>query len=87
MLYKVKILKPANKFLESINAKDRLRIYMVIELLKENPFPPRVRKIKGTANNYRVRVGDFRIVYRVLDRQLIVEVIRIGFRRDVYRNL
>jgi len=60
---------------------------MALELLRENPYPPRARKIKGSQNSYRVRVGDFRIIYQVIQSQLIVEVIRIGFRRDVYRNL
>ena len=87
MLYKIRILKTASKFLEGQNSKDRFRIYMALELLRENPYPPRVRKIKGSQNSYRVRVGDFRIIYQVIQSQLIVEVIRIGFRRDVYRNL
>lgn len=68
-------------------SSDRLRIYMVIELLKENPFPPKVRKVKGTFNYYRVRMGDYRIIYQVLQDRLVIEVIRVGFRKDVYRNL
>jgi mRNA interferase RelE/StbE len=60
---------------------------MAIELLVENPFPPRARKMVGVANHYRIRVGEYRIVYQVFSDYLLIEVVRVGFRRDVYRKL
>lgn len=87
MLYQVKIRKLAAKFLAGIPPKDRFRIYIAIELLRENPLPPKVRKVKGLSNHYRVRIGDYRIVYQIFQDQLVIEVFRVGFRRDFYCNL
>jgi mRNA interferase RelE/StbE len=87
MKYQVKIQKKAVKFLKSLNNKERLRIYMAIELLVENPIPPRARKISEMDDHYRIRVGDYRIIYQVFSQYLLIEVVRVGFRRDVYRKL
>ena len=56
-----------------------------LDALEENPRPFGVEKMAGPADLYRVRVGDWRIVYAIRDRELVVIVIRIGNRREVYR--
>jgi mRNA interferase RelE/StbE len=61
------------------------RIIRKLGALEENPRPFGVEKLGGSENLYRVRVGDWRIVYAILDRELVVIVIRIGHRREVYR--
>ena len=87
MSYKV-ILKPSVvKELKAIPKRDHRRITIAIELLSENPFPNNARKIAGHTNDYRVRVGDWRIIYEVQNNKLIIFVLRIGHRKDVYRNL
>lgn len=60
------------------------RIQGAIELLRENPYPPKARKLSGR-DGYRVRVGDYRILYDVIDRQLIIWVLKPMHRRDMYR--
>jgi mRNA-degrading endonuclease RelE of RelBE toxin-antitoxin system len=56
-----------------------------IDLLADNPRPPNCVALQGEAGVYRVRVGDYRIVDEVFDRLLVVQVVRIGHRREVYR--
>ncbi len=58
-----------------------------VESLADNPFPFGVRKLSGTEHTYRIRSGDYRIVYNVEKNLLVVEIIRVGHRRDVYRQL
>jgi mRNA interferase RelE/StbE len=57
----------------------------MIDSLAANPRPQGVEKMKGEKNLYRVRTGDYRILYTIEDRKLIVLVVKIGNRRDVYR--
>ena len=67
----------------SIAKKDRMRIIGVIELLGENPLPPKALKLTGR-DGYRIRVGDYRIIYTFNSKQLRIAVIKIGSRKDVY---
>jgi len=82
--YKVRIKRSAGKELETIPLKDRRRLVSRIEKLGTNPRPPGCEKLSGE-EKYRLRQGDFRILYQILDRDLVVMVVRIGHRRDVYR--
>ncbi|MET7255481.1 type II toxin-antitoxin system RelE family toxin [Dyadobacter fermentans] len=58
----------------------------VIDSLTANPRPSGVKKLENYKNSYRVRVGQYRIIYEIEDHQLIVEVIKVGNRKEVYRN-
>ncbi len=85
--YSVRIKKSALKELESIAKKaDRRRIIQRIESLAENPGPPGALKLSGL-ERYRLRQGRFRILYTIEDTILIVYVIKIGDRKDVYRRI
>lgn len=53
--------------------------------LATNPYPPGARKLIGTKDAYRVRVGDYRIIYEVQGKALIIQIIRVGHRREIYR--
>ena len=64
----------------------RRRIEPKIDALAENPRPHGARKIEGQETAFRLRVGDYRIVYEVHDRALIVMVMIVGHRREVYRR-
>ena len=61
------------------------RVAARIEALAENPRPAGVTKQQGEANAWRIRVGDYRILYAIEDRRLVIFVIKIGHRREVYR--
>jgi mRNA interferase RelE/StbE len=73
--------------LKKINNISRsLPLIAVIENLSEEPRPSGCKKLKGRKDQYRVRSGDYRIIYSVEDALLVVEVIALGHRRDVYEE-
>ncbi len=85
--YRLLIKKSATRELEAIaGKKDRERITQRILALAENPRPPGVEKLSGTSEKYRVRQGDFRILYEIQDDVLTVYIVRIGDRKEVYRK-
>lgn len=63
-----------------------MAVMEALEDLEDNPRPPGVKMLKGQREHWRIRVGDWRILYTIEDRALIVLVIRIGHRREVYRE-
>lgn len=77
----------ARKQLAALPPDAQRRIDIRILALSENPRPPGARKVAGADGVYRIRAGDYRVVYRIEDRVLLVLVIRVGHRRDVYRGL
>lgn len=82
--YSVRINRSAAKELEIVPPKDRKRIIKRIEGLAREPRPPGCEKLSGE-EKYRLRQGDYRILYEIVDRELIVTVVKVGNRRDVYR--
>ena len=85
MKYTVRMEARVRKTLDRLPADLYGRMMRKLESLQENPRPVGVEKLAGPEDLYRVRVGDWRIVYAVRDRELVVIVIRIGHRREVYR--
>ena len=69
----------------TIPKKDIIKILQRIESLSSNPRPPGVEKLTGQ-DRYRLRQGNYRIVYSVQDKELTVWIVRIGHRKDVYRR-
>ena len=86
--YELLIKPSARKELAGIaSRKDRERVSGAISLLADEPRPAGSQKLAGTHGLYRVRAGEFRIVYEVDDGRVVVVVIRVAHRRDVYRRL
>jgi len=83
--YKVELRPRAKKQLRDLDAAARLRVFGAIELLRNDPVPPNARRLKGRSD-YRIRVGDYRLIYRFNAGKLMILVIAIGHRRDVYRK-
>ena len=84
--YRILIKTSAAKELESIRTqKDRRRIVKRISSLADDPCPRGCEKLSGQ-DRYRVRQGNYRIIYSIEDEKLIVHIIKIGDRKDVYRN-
>ena len=75
----------ARKELDALPGNVQVRISAAVDDLEDNPRPPGCKKLKGRDNEYRIRVGDYRIVYEVHDAVLIVLVIGFGHRSGVYR--
>lgn len=82
--YEVIVENQARKFIERLEHQDRARIITALRLLEVEPRPRRVTKLTDTGE-YRVRVGDYRIIYEIHDCVLVVKVVRVGHRREVYR--
>lgn len=82
--YSVRIKRSAARELEAIPVKDRRRIAARIALLAADPRPVGCEKLSGE-EKYRLRQGDYRILYEIVDQELVVTVVRVGNRRDVYR--
>jgi mRNA interferase RelE/StbE len=84
MRYSVRLKPSADRALSKLARDVQARILGNLEQLAEDPFPAGVEKMQDESG-YRVRVGDYRIVYDVLHDELTVLVIRIGHRREIYR--
>lgn len=82
------LIKPsARRELERIRERDRREeLVGAIRCLATNPRPAGCQKLSGADHLWRIRCGDYRVIYELLDRVLTVTVIRIGHRRDVYRG-
>ncbi len=84
MIYNVKILSGAIKQLENIPPPDYFAVKSKILSLSKNPRPFGYLKLKGRPA-YRVRQGNYRIIYEIFDDYLLVRIIRIGHRKDIYK--
>ena len=84
MTYAVAILRSAQKQLAKIDRQSRVRIISAIRGLANDPRPPGSKKLSGRPA-WRIRIGAYRVIYEVLDEQLLVLVVAVGHRREVYR--
>jgi mRNA interferase RelE/StbE len=84
--YKIEISSSAEKSLKKISKKDIQKIIETIQHLAITPFPEGSRKLKGEENVYRVRQGNYRVIYEVLGNKLIILVLKIGHRKDIYKR-
>ncbi len=86
MVFTVQITRTAQKSLAKIDSKNRTAIALTIRALGEQPHPNGSKKLTGRVA-WRVRVGDYRVIYEICNDQLIVLVIAIGHRSEVYKAL
>ena len=83
--YRVLIKASAAKELEAVDGKrNRQRLVAAIASLANDPRPAGAEKLSGTKDRYRIRVGDWRVVYSIEDGILTVYVVKVGHRREVY---
>ena len=80
----VRIEKTPRKFLKTLQITDKKRIDAALTFLADNPIPPKAKNLSGR-DGYRIRVGDYRIIYEIQRNILVVLVIDIGHRREIYR--
>jgi mRNA interferase RelE/StbE len=83
--YTLTLKESAQRELDALPERVRSRVEAKIQTLRDEPRPRGCVKMAGTTNEYRVRVGQYRVVYTVDDRTQAVTVIGVGHRRDVYR--
>lgn len=86
MTYQVALSPSATRQLRKFDPAVRRRIQAVLELLAENPRPPAATRLVGGAGEWRVRTGDYRVIYEIHEGQLLVLVLRVGHRREVYER-
>ena len=84
MAYEVRITGSAEKELKKLTVGIRNRLYARMLELGDDPRPPGVKKLEGE-ELYRVRIGDFRIIYAIQDKELIVLIVKIANRKEAYR--
>ena len=84
MTYRVTLAPHAARQLRKLDPPRRRRIQAVLEVLADNPRPPSARQLVGGSGEWRVRTGDLRVIYEIHDEVLLVLVLALGHRSDVY---
>ena len=85
-MYKVDVGPKAGKFIRKQDTPIQQQIIRKLRELEVNPRPHGCKRLQGQKDLYRVRTGDYRIIYTIKDNQLLVLVAQVGHRRDVYRE-
>lgn len=87
MNYVLEYKSSVKKELRKLANHDRTAIVQKIENLKDNPLPEGSAKLKGSVNLFRIRHGDYRVIYQLQNKVLLIIIIRIGHRLEIYKNL
>jgi mRNA interferase RelE/StbE len=83
--YAVVFARSARKELQNLDPQVARRILKEVEALAASPRPSGVVKLEGTTDLWRIRIGEWRVVYRISDRDRLVDVVAVRHRRDAYR--
>ena len=83
--YNIEVVRSAEKSLCKLPKADLVRVVAAIKALADNPFPHGCKKLSGEENSYRIRVGSYRVVYEVYHNLVLIKILKIGNRKDVYR--
>jgi mRNA interferase RelE/StbE len=83
--YAITFARAARRDLEGLERPLVNRIFSVIESLAQNPRPAKCRKLSGVHNRWRIRVGDYRVIYQILDEDKVVDIVAVRHRREAYR--
>jgi mRNA interferase RelE/StbE len=86
-MYKILFAKSAEKEMISLPFSDIDKILAKIETLAHNPYPTGVKKLIGNINLWRIRAGNYRIIYSIFEDELFIDIIRVRHRKDAYKNI
>lgn len=86
MTYRITLAPAAARQLRKLDPPARRRIQAALDLLAADPRPPAATRLVGGAGEWRVRTGAYRIVYEIEDEQVLVLLLRIGHRREIYKS-
>jgi len=86
LTYRIEVKRSAAKALKNIPKPDRRRIIEKIDRLSEELPNPEKTKMKGDNPFHRIRVGDYRIIYEIQNKVLVILIVKVGHRKDIYRN-
>jgi mRNA interferase RelE/StbE len=84
--YNIEWRPSTKKDLKKISKAEVPKIIKAVENLSDQPRPPGSTKLSGSDLTYRIRVGDYRVIYEIQDEIILVEVVKVGHRKDVYRK-
>ncbi|MBI5724486.1 MAG: type II toxin-antitoxin system RelE/ParE family toxin [Planctomycetes bacterium] len=87
MRYRIEFRPAALRAIRRIPKVFKIRLMIAISALADTPRPPGSVRLQGVEGFHRIRVGDYRVVYLIADRTLVICVVRIAHRKDVYRDL
>jgi mRNA interferase RelE/StbE len=82
--YRLEFAKSVRKDLKKIGKRDASRILKAIDRLEADPRPPSCKKLTDR-ELYRMRIGNYRVVYEIFDDRLVIMIVKVGDRKDVYR--
>ena len=85
MAYTVRIMESVQKAIRKLPKEIQERVFAAISLLRETPRPPNVRKLQGMENSWRIRVSDYRIIYSIEDKELLILILKVANRKEAYR--
>ncbi len=85
MRYTIEYKPAALRDLQALPHDIRARIQVAIEALAENPLPPKVKKMVGEPPRWRIRVGAYRVIYEIHGHKLLILIVAVGHRREIYR--
>jgi len=83
--YRIEWTENAKRAFRKLGKQPQRRLAKAIDALAEEPRPAGVKKLETTEDLYRIRVGDYRVVYQLQDQALLVLIVRVGDRKDIYR--
>ena len=83
--YEIEISRTAEKQLKRLSVDDQLRVVRAVLALAEEPHPRGSRKLSGYDDVFRIRVGRYRVLYSVFENRLVIIILKVGHRKDVYR--
>jgi mRNA interferase RelE/StbE len=84
-VHEVSIERTAQRDLKDLPSQIFRRIILHVQALAQNPRPPGCHKITGSKSDWRIRIGDYRVIYEIDDKAKVVRVMRVRHRREVYR--
>ncbi len=85
MAYRIEFAPSANRQFRNLPRDVQSRLKIKIDALTDNPRPRRAEKLQGEEDLFRIRIGDYRVIYQVQDKVLLILVVKIGHRREIYR--
>jgi mRNA interferase RelE/StbE len=83
--YRIEVSATAEKQLKKLRRDDRVRVIRAVQSLANDPRPSGCRKLQGYDDVYRIRIGRYRVLYSIDGRRIIVTVLKVAHRRDLYR--
>lgn len=84
--FRIEVSATAERQIRKLRRNDQIRVLRAIRDLADEPYPPGSRKLRGFEDAYRIRVGTYRVLYSVQAARVLIIILKVGHRRDIYRR-